>query len=77
MQSLFIDPVIRPEKVAQLTGLSLVSAYKLIVQFEDLKILREITGGQRNRIYPIDEYFKVFDYSSPFRIFNELTYSGL
>ncbi len=61
LQSLFIDPVVRPEKVAQLTGLSMVSAYKLIVQFEELKILREITGGQRNRIYLFDEYFKVFD----------------
>lgn len=61
LQSLFIDPVVRPEKVAQLTGLSLVSAYKLIVQFEDLKILREITGGQRNRIYLFDEYFRVFE----------------
>ena len=61
LQSLFIDPVVRPEKVAQLTGLSMVSAYKLIVQFEELKILREITGGQRNRIYLFDEYYKVFD----------------
>lgn len=61
LQSLFIDPVVRPEKVAQLTGLSLVSAYKLIAQFEELKILREITGRQRNRIYLFDEYFRVFD----------------
>ena len=61
LQSLFVDPVVRPDKVAQLTGLSLVSTYKLIEDFEKLKILREVTGGQRNRIYLFDEYFKVFE----------------
>jgi len=61
LQSLFIDPVVRPDRVAQLTGLSLVSAYKLIEDFEKLNILREVTGGQRNRIYLFDEYFKVFE----------------
>ncbi|HPJ63541.1 Fic family protein [Lentimicrobium sp.] len=61
LQLLFMDPVIRPDKVAQLTGLSMVSAYKLIEDFERLKILREITGGQRNRIYLFDEYFRVFE----------------
>lgn len=61
LQSLFVDPVVRPDRVAQLTGLSLVSTYKLIEDFEKLKILREVTGGQRNRIYLFDEYFKVFE----------------
>ena len=61
LQSLFVDPVVRPDRIAQLTGLSLVSTYKLIEDFEKLKILREVTGGQRNRIYLFDEYFKVFE----------------
>jgi Fic family protein len=61
LHSLFIDPVVRPDRVAQLTGLSLVSTYKLIDDFVRLKILREVTGGQRNRIYLFDEYFKVFE----------------
>ncbi|MFH1121888.1 MAG: Fic family protein [Bacteroidota bacterium] len=61
LHSLFIDPVVRPDKVAQLTGLSLVSTYKLIDDFVRLKILREVTGGRRNRIYLFDEYFKVFE----------------
>jgi len=61
LQSLFNDPVVRAEKVAELTKLSMVSSYKLIENFEKLKILREVTGGQRNRIYVFDEYFKIFD----------------
>jgi Fic family protein len=61
LHSIFIDPVVRPDKVAHITGLSMVSTYKLIEDFERLKILREVTGSRRNRIYLFDEYFKVFE----------------
>lgn len=57
---LFDYPIIRPEKVAECTGLSLVSAYKLIEDFERLGILKEMTGSQRNRIYQFEEYFNIF-----------------
>lgn len=58
---MFVNPVVRPEKVAELTGLSQVSSYKLIDDFVRLGILREITGGQRNRIFLFHEYFDVFN----------------
>ena len=61
LQRLFEDPIIRPDEVSKITGLSLVSAYKLVEDFERLNILREVTGGQRNRIYLFDEYYKVFN----------------
>ena len=57
----FVNPVVRPEKVAELTGLSQVSSYKLIDDFVRLGILREVTGGQRNRIFLFHEYFDVFN----------------
>ncbi|NJN43097.1 MAG: Fic family protein [Flammeovirgaceae bacterium] len=60
LNRLFVAPVIRPDEVASITGLSIVSAYKLIEDFERLHILKEITGNQRNRIYAFDEYFNVF-----------------
>ncbi|MDX1941671.1 MAG: Fic family protein [Saprospiraceae bacterium] len=53
-------PIIRPEKVAEITGLSQVSAYKLIEDFERLKILKEMTGARRNRIFAFEEYFNIF-----------------
>ncbi len=53
-------PVIRPDKVAEITGLSQVSAYKLIEDFERLKILKEMTGARRNRIFVFEEYFSIF-----------------
>lgn len=60
LQHLFTNPVIRPAQVAKVTGLSQVSAYKLLDDFEKLKILKEMTGYKRNRIFWFEEYFKVF-----------------
>jgi len=60
LDRLFTDPVIRPAQVAKVTGLSFVSAYKLLDDFEKLKILKEMTGSRRNRIFLFREYFNVF-----------------
>ena len=60
LQRLFTDPVIRPTEVAKVTGLSQVSAYKLLDDFEELKILKEMTGYRRNRIFWFEEYFRIF-----------------
>ena len=57
---LFKTPVMRPDEVARATGLSAVSAYKLIADFEKLGILKEITGSQRNRVFIFKEYIDVF-----------------
>jgi Fic family protein len=61
LHSLFSEPLVRPDEVARITGLSMVSSYKLIEDFERLNILKEITGNQRNRIFAFHEYFDVFD----------------
>lgn len=60
LDHLFTNPVIRPAQIAKITGLSIVSAYKLLDDFEELKILREMTGSRRNRIFLFKEYFDVF-----------------
>ena len=60
MHQLFKTPVMRPDEIARATGLSAVSAYKLIGNFEKLGILKEITGGQRNRVFIFKEYIDVF-----------------
>jgi len=61
LQHLFMNPVIRPVQVAELTKQSLVSSYKLIDDFVRLKILVEMTGNDRKRIFIFEEYFKVFN----------------
>lgn len=60
LQHLFSNPVVRPMEVAEITGLSLVSSYKLLDDFQKLKILKTLTESQRNRIYVFEEYFEIF-----------------
>ena len=57
---LYQKPIIDAEKVSKVTGLSMPSSYKLISDLEKMDILKEITGGQRSRIYVFDDYLNLF-----------------
>lgn len=57
---LYKKPVINAQKVAEVSILSLPSAYKLIEDFERLKILYEITGSKRDRAYIFRDYLYLF-----------------
>ena len=57
---LYKRPVINAEKVSEIAGISMPSAYKLITDLENLDILHEITGGQRGKTYMHENYLKLF-----------------
>lgn len=57
---LYNHPMINAEKVSEVAGISMPSAYKLIVDLEKLEILKEVTGSQRGRVYLFDDYLKLF-----------------
>ncbi len=57
---LYKRPIINAEKMSEITGISMPTAYKLIVDLERLEILKEITGGQRGRTYIYDKYLQIF-----------------
>lgn len=57
---LYKRPIINAEKVSEITGISMPTAYKLITDLEKMEILKEITGGQRGRTYVYEEYFQIF-----------------
>lgn len=57
---LYLRPLINVQKVADLTELSLPSAYKLVNELEHLGILKEITGAKRGKQYWFDEYIRLF-----------------
>ncbi len=61
INSLFQRPIIDAQVTKKLTGLSMPSVYKLIKEMEDLKIIREITGGKRGKLYVFDEYLNLFE----------------
>lgn len=60
-QYLYQRPVINADRVGKLLGISAPSSYKLIDDLEKLGILKEITGGQRKRLYLFKEYFDIFN----------------
>jgi Fic family protein len=60
VDELYKQPVIDAEKVAESIGISMPSAYKLIEAMVEKQILKEITGGQRNRVFVFEEYLSLF-----------------
>jgi len=57
---LYQRPIIDAEKVSEVTGLSKPSSYKLISDLERMDILKEVTGGQRGRVYVFDNYLRLY-----------------
>ncbi|MBN2275923.1 MAG: Fic family protein [Bacteroidales bacterium] len=57
---LYNKPVINAEKASEVTKISMPSSYKLIADLEKLKILKEVTGGQRGRLYVFNDYLNLF-----------------
>lgn len=57
---LYNRPMINAEKVSEIAGISMPSAYKLIRDLEKLDILKEVTGSQRGRVYFFDNYLRLF-----------------
>lgn len=59
---LYSNPVIDAQKVGEIIEKNPQSAYQLINKLENLKILKEITGSQRNRLYIFDDYLEIFNH---------------
>jgi len=56
---LFAQPVLTARQVEAALGINFPGAQRLIDQFVQAGLLREITGGQRNRVYRADEILTV------------------
>ncbi|MBU4444892.1 MAG: Fic family protein [Candidatus Marinimicrobia bacterium] len=57
---LYTKPSVMGAEVAKVLGVTPLTANGLIDDFISLGILREVTGGKRNRIYTFDEYLSLF-----------------
>ncbi len=60
-QALFSHPVVSIKKVQELTHLSPKAANDLVKVFVEQKVLKEITGFSRNRIFIFEQYLKLFE----------------
>ncbi len=61
IEFLYSHPIVDAQQVSSIIGKNPQSAYKLIGILEDLKIIKEITGAQRNRLYLFKDYVDVFN----------------
>jgi Fic family protein len=57
---LYNRPLVTAEKISKIVSISMPSSYKLISDLEKLNILKEMTGGQRGRIYVFENYLRLF-----------------
>lgn len=60
IEYLYIQPVIEVSKIEKIIKKSNVTAYKLISDLEQLEILKEISGAQRNKLYVFKDYMDLF-----------------
>ncbi len=61
LSRLFQQPLININVAAAVLGSTFPTASRLISAFEDLSLLREITGQKRSRIYRYEPYLALFD----------------
>ncbi|MHA6279542.1 Fic family protein [Salinimicrobium sp. CAU 1759] len=61
LEYLYTKPIVDASKVAMIIDKTPTSAYKLISLLEEKEILKEITGGQRGRLYVFENYLNLFD----------------
>ena len=57
---LFKFPLVSVNPVADLLGVSFTSANRLIDRLVDIKILTEVTGNARNRVFQYTQYISLF-----------------
>ncbi|CAN5470124.1 Fic family protein [soil metagenome] len=60
LSHLFQKPIVYVRQVEEITGLSYKAANNLVTDFIEEKILREMTGQSRNRVFIFDDYLKLF-----------------
>lgn len=60
LEGLYFQPVISGQGAARITNLAIGNSNRLVNQFVELGILREITGRRRNRRYSYDRYLDLF-----------------
>lgn len=57
---LYTQPIVDVSKIAAITQKSKTTNYKMLDDLENLEILKEISGAQRNKLYVFNEYMELF-----------------
>ena len=57
---LFSNPVVFINKLSEYLGIGFAAASRLIIDFQKLGLLKEITGLSRNRLFVLSKYITLF-----------------
>lgn len=60
VEYLYSHPIVDAQRVSVITGKSLRPAYSMLKLLEELEIVKEITGGQRGKLYMFMDYVALF-----------------
>jgi Fic family protein len=61
MEFLYQKPIVNAYKIVEITKVSQATAYKILEELVEMKILKEITGAKRGKTYVFDTYIKLFN----------------
>jgi len=61
LNALFRTPMVRIKDVERILSLKNPNALSIVAKLQQLSIIKEITGNQRNRIFSFFEYVKLFE----------------
>lgn len=61
LSALFRQPLVNVKAVARATSVAFGTANRLVGRFEELGLLREVTGQRRSRLFRYEPYLSLFD----------------
>lgn len=64
LEQLYFRPIVNVNTVMGITDLSFARANSLVSQFQELGLLREMTGRRRNRVFSYEPYMSLFQEDS-------------
>jgi cell filamentation protein, protein adenylyltransferase len=65
LSALFQQPLVNVNRVSQTVEVTFPTANRLVGRFEELGLLREVTGQRRSRLFRYEPYLRLFDEPSP------------
>jgi hypothetical protein len=61
LSALFQRPLVNVNYIGRVLDVSFPTANRLVARFEELGLLREVTGQKRSRLFRYEPYLRLFD----------------
>jgi Fic family protein len=65
LSALFQQPLVNVNHVSEAVEVTFPTANRLVARFEELQLLREVTGQRRSRLFRYEPYLRLFDEPAP------------